>query len=134
MLPPPGSPACHGSRVGPSPGDGESDEERNGGFFSSSMIWVHGTHHAYVYTTRIQQYIDPYVCLNEHNDIYGLYEELRWRFSKDENCSGVSQITGNYSGIYLINPIKRGFGTPRANFAYFRNLSNGDFSIMITTT
>jgi hypothetical protein len=34
-----------------------------------------------------------------------MYRELQWRFSKVENYSGVSQIRGNCSGVYPINPI-----------------------------
>jgi hypothetical protein len=31
---------------------------------------------------------------------------LKWHISKDENCSGISQIRNSCSGIYLINPFK----------------------------
>jgi hypothetical protein len=44
------------------------------------------------------------MCLIGHNDIYEMYEELQWRFSKDENMGGISQICRNYIGIYPINP------------------------------
>jgi hypothetical protein len=33
-----------------------------------------------------------------------MYKELQWHFSKDENYSGISQIAGNCSGVYPINP------------------------------
>jgi hypothetical protein len=33
-----------------------------------------------------------------------MYRELQWRFSKVGNCSGVSQIVENCSGVYPINP------------------------------
>jgi hypothetical protein len=44
-----------------------------------------------------------------------MYEELQWRFSKDESCSGVSQIAENCNGIYPINPIFKHLVADMAN-------------------
>jgi hypothetical protein len=53
-------------------------------------------------------YLVWYMCLNGYNCVYGTCRELQCRFSKDESCSGISQIAKNCSDIYPINPCSRG--------------------------
>ena len=71
--------------------------------FFGNLTRVGPTMYTYI-RQEIRVYIGCYMCLSGHNGIYELYRELQWRFSKDESCSGVSQIAENWSGIYPINP------------------------------
>lgn len=47
------------------------------------------------------KYCSYALTLQCQNGIYRMYKELQWHFSKDESCSGVSQIARNCSGVYL---------------------------------
>jgi hypothetical protein len=84
----------------------------------TGLIWLEPT----IYTYRmmeIQVYIVWYMCLNRYNSVYEMYRELQWRFSKINNCGGVSQIVRNCSGIYLNNPCIKHTALPQLKLTVF---------------